>query len=148
MTARSQAPDVQVCGPAVIVQGQAVPDLIYVLNLIIRARREPPGRHQRLERLRADLLRAYEFEPQPSALRHCDVAVRRARAGSNMQPGEVTVADAERLTGLSRRQIQRLARDGLGRRIGVAWAVDRAGLLAHVATQRDRRQETKSDDAA
>src|SRR5258708_5790155 len=103
MTPRSQPPDVQVLGPAVIVQGQAVPDLIYVLGLIINARREPPRRHQRFEQLRADLLRAYAFEPQPSAVRHCDVAVRRARAGSNLQPGEVTVADAERLTGLGRR---------------------------------------------
>lgn len=138
MTAQSPAPDVQIYGPAVLVQGQAVLDLIFVLGLIINARREPPRRHQRFEQLRADLLHAYEFEPHPSTVRHGEVAVRRARAGSNLQPGEVTVADAERLTSLGRRQIQRLARDGLGRRVGRRWAVDRAGLLAHVATQRDR----------
>jgi len=143
----AEAPDVQVYGPAVILQGRAVADLIYVLGLIVRARHEPARRHQQFERLRADLLRAYEFQPQPSAMRHYDVAARRAGASSKLQPGEVTVADAARLTGLSRRQIQRLARDGLGRRIGIAWAVDRAGLLAHVATQRDRRQETQHDAA-
>jgi hypothetical protein len=143
----ARAPDVQIYGPAVIVQGRAVADLIYVLGLILRAHREPPRRRQRFEQLRADLLCAYEFPTQPSAVRHGDVAGLRARASSNLQPGEVTVADAERLTGLSRRQIQRLARhNGLGRWLGTAWAVDRAGLLTHVAAQRERRGD--HDNAA
>jgi hypothetical protein len=140
-------PSVQIMGPAAVLQGQAVVDLIYVLGRILDARREPPRRHERFKALRSDLVRAYEFEPHPSAVRHGDVATRPARAGSNLQPGEVTVADAERLTGLGRRHIQRLARDGLGRRVGARWAVNRAGLLAHVATQRDRRQREDTDAA-
>jgi excisionase family DNA binding protein len=69
-----------------------------------------------------------------------DADLRNSLAGKGV---EVTVAEAAQLTGYSDRHIRRLARNGFGRRVGGAWAVDRDALAAYVAAQHER---TRDDD--
>lgn len=133
-------PPLQPLGPAVVVQGQGIIDLVYLISKGIKgAERDgyPTGRfHEHLRIFR----QAYEFGvPNPvSRGGHGDTT-----SGSDLRQSRgdeldtIGTAEAARLSGLSRRTCQRLAKSGLGRRIGASWVLDRAGFIAHLATRED-----------
>jgi hypothetical protein len=129
---------VQDFGPAVMVQGQGVIDILFLISKGIRgAERDgyPTGRFR--EHLRI-FRRAWEFQPAVpmSPTRRCRVAKPVNLRNCNGDEPELSTADAAELSGYSQRHCQRLARSGLGRRVGRTWLLDRAGLIAHIAATR------------
>src|SRR5215207_2689575 len=111
MNAATPSP-VQVWPGVVILSGQALADCYYLVSAGIRAAARNGYPTTRFEGIRR-------------AIKNADVAPTRQRAvaSAGVEPHsaheeEVTTAAAAALTGLSRRQIQRLAKSGLGRRAG------------------------------
>jgi hypothetical protein len=139
VTARKDSPPVQVWPGVVLLQGQALRDAYYLVSAGIRAAARNGYPTSRFE-----LIRQAIHDADVSPTRHDDVASAEAEAHSEHEE-EVTTAAAAALTGLSRRQIQRLAKNGLGRRVGRNWLLPVCDLpLAHVAEiERDT-----DDDAA
>jgi hypothetical protein len=146
MTAPQQHPPVEQLGGAVLVRGRALRDLIYALSRgIAAAPQEGQGRHvPRLEAFRSIALQAWDF--QMSDTRHGDVAniadLRESYAGER---DWIDTAEAARRSGLCCRHIQRLAHDGLGRKVGSRWRIDADALAAYMVTKDERRQH---DDTA
>jgi hypothetical protein len=136
MTAPRNPPTMQPLGPAMLVQGQAVVDMVYLINKGIQgAKRDgyPTGRFTEYLRL---FYQVYEFRTpiEVSRIGHGD----RPIGGDLKEYGceefdTIGTAEAALLSGFSRRTCQRLARDGLGVRVGRSWVLDRVGFLAHLA---------------
>jgi hypothetical protein len=132
-------PVVQRHGGAVLFSGSAISDLVFALSRAIDASRHK-GRHQnaaRFEEHRRIALQAFDFQASP--LGHGDdvhsVEIAESHA---MERDWIDTAQAAARSGLSRRQVQRIARQlvsqGAARRAGSVWLVDAAAFAAHLIT--------------
>ena len=123
---------VQVLGAAVLVQGQALFDLRFLVEQGIQVAKfngYPAARLQGLCRAVGDACDAVGMSPE----RHGDVAKLPLLTKSYLDgPDTIDTAEAAELSGLSRRQVQRIAKGGLGRHAGRGWLFDRAWFIAYL----------------
>lgn len=123
-------------GSAVLLQRLAVLDAYYLVSSALRAARRgstpPPDRMLALQRA---LATAAEQVRETSPTGHDDVACPSTGAQSESTEDIGTEAAAT-LLGLGRRQVQRLAGDLDGRRVGRSWVFDRRAVesYAHART--------------
>lgn len=142
----ASTPGFEQLGDAVLVRAAAVRALVFALSRAVddRRRHGKPEQVAEFEAFRRIAVSALESGPM-SQRRHSDVAMSPALGQSISDEGDwLSIADAAQLTGLSRRQLQRVARNfsqvNAARRIGLSWIVNRAALVAYVndrATERD-----------
>jgi len=134
-----QAPAVQLVGErAVLLQGLAVLDTYYLLAMGLRAVRSKGGTPApRLDTLQALLRTAATAERDASQAGHDDVAPEVQGAGSP-QADEVSTTEAADLLGIGRRQVQRLAHDLDGRKIGGVWLFDRRAIQCYQRVRTER----------
>jgi hypothetical protein len=141
-----QLPPVQQFGDAVMVTGQGVIDLVYLIGKGIAGAKRDGYPTARFEEYKRIFVRAYESgDPEGmSRTRLGDVAtgpiVRKSLCD---EPETIGTAEAASISGYSRRHCQRLARNsGLGRPVGRVLLLDRAGFIAYLAA----RQKDYDDD--
>lgn len=145
---RVAAPAVQHLGGAVLIQGRAVRALAYSVNRAVEVAQREGQRRENIDRLldiRRAALQANDFQMSRSG--HGDVAD--SPDLGQLNAGErdwISIDDAAIVAKRSRRQVQRIAhtlataRGGGARRVGNAWAIDRAALSAYLL-ERDERLE-------
>ena len=121
---------VQVWPGVILLQGQALRDAYFLVSAGIRAAARNGYPTARFEGIRRAIRDA---EARAYATRHVASAVVEPHSAHEE---EVTTAAAAALTGLSRRQIQRLAKSGLGRRVGRNWLLPVDLLLANIASRK------------
>lgn len=121
---------VQVWPGVVLLQGQALRDAYFLVSAGIRAAARNGYPTARFEGIRRAIRDA-----DVSPTRHDGVASVVVEEHSAREE-EVTTAGAAALTGLSPRQIQRLAKSGLGRRVGRSWLLPVDLLLADIASRK------------
>jgi len=120
-------PPVQVFPGLLLVSGPALTDLYYLASCGIRAAARNGYPTDRFEGIRRAIRDA-----DVSPTRHDDVAEESLDEDSEGQDDEwIDVIAAADLLGLSRRQVQRLAKDGLGKRRGSSWTFSSSLVLAH-----------------
>ncbi|WP_100480712.1 hypothetical protein [Mycobacteroides abscessus] len=137
---------VEQIGDCLLLRPEAVRDMISMGNWAIpRAMARPETRKhvRRWEAQRAVAIRAFESRMSPSG--HGDVAEQDSLRESYVGQGNwIDTADAAARTGLSRRQLQRIARalsvSGQARRVGNSWAINPDVLSAYII-ERQSRQE-------
>lgn len=118
-------------GSAILLQRLAVLDAYYLISVGLRATRrngaEPPVRMRALQQA---LSLAAEQVRSTSAPGHHDVAPPRGGAGCSTGD-EIGTTTAATVLGLSTRQVQRLAADLDGRRVGGRWVFDQAAVHSY-----------------
>jgi hypothetical protein len=127
-------PPVQVFPGVVILTGQALKDSYFLCSAGIREASRLGYSTTRFEGIRRAI-----HDADVALERHRDVACDAIEARSASEE-EITTAVAEVLTGLSRRQVQRLAKSGLGRRVGRIWLLRRDLLLAELAHRKGKHR--------
>jgi hypothetical protein len=133
----STPPPIQGLGPAVLVQGDALRPLYRAVLVGIADARASGMSIVMLESARQAIV---------SAIGHADVRKPLPRIPSRRQhdDGTISVAEAAEQLRRSERHIRRIARaEGLGRRVGGRWLLDRVAVLA-LANEIERTE----DDAA
>ena len=134
-------PPIQSLGPAVQFQGDALrPIYRAILAGIADARASGYS-----TRLLAEAQQAVI-----AAIGYADSRKPLPRIGSTRQHGDdqISVAEAAKQLRCGERHVRRLARaEGLGRRVGRAWVLDRVAVLA-LAREMERQNDTASTAAA
>jgi Helix-turn-helix domain len=136
MTGKSPPP-VQVWPGVVLLQGQALADMYFLASAGIREAHHngyPVDRFKGIQRAIQDA--------GMSRSRHGDVADEAEEQDCDGQDDDewIDVTAAADLLGLSRRQVQRLAKErGLGKRRGSSWTFSRSLVLAHKQFREEER---------
>lgn len=134
----SPSPPVQQLGAAVLLQGQAVVDAYYLVSTGIRAAARNGYPTSRFEAIQTAIQSAFM-----SSRRHDDVASVALQSHSNRDDecpvDPIGTAEAAALLGLSVRSCQRLAKQGLGRRVGHQWVLDRGLVIAEAQRRKDQQ---------
>lgn len=136
---------VEQIGDCLLIRPEAVPDLVAMTGRArdwAKARPETRKHLPRWEAQRAIILRAFASRTSESG--HHDVAeqpdLRKLTTGQGHWIG---TADAAARTGLSRRQLQRVARSlslvEEARRVGNSWAIDPAALSTYLVDRQQNR---------
>jgi hypothetical protein len=135
-----QIPPVFQAGDVILVSGQGIVDLVFLISHGIRGAQRQCYPTARFEEYKRIFKQAWEFQPAMtmSPTRLGDVATGPVlRQSRGDEPEYISTAEAALLSGYTRRHVQRLARDsGLGGRVGRVWMLDRVGFIAHLSATR------------
>ena len=137
-------PGVQTLSDAVVLQGPAVAEVAYLVNLGLRHRANldgtaPSDRQRALLRMLTDTAEASLALP-PTPRGHADLPATPDLAESTVV-GEMKTAEAARLLGVTPRHARRLAADIDGRRVAGAWTFDRSAVIAYRALREEEETE-------
>jgi hypothetical protein len=126
---------VQQLGPALLLQGDALRPLYRAILVGINDARASGYSTQLLAEIQQAIM---------SAVGHADVRKPLPQIGLRRQHDDasISVAEAAKLLRCSERNVRRIARtEGLGRRVGRAWVLDRVAVLA-LANERNEEHDT------
>lgn len=144
------APAVEQLGPAVIVRGPALTRILFSIGRGLDAAHHA-GRTDLVAELRhyADIFQCAAGEAV-SPQRHSDVAITSPAGKSDVCERDwISVSEAAKRAGKSRRQVQRvahlLAQQAAARRVGVEWLLDPVAFALHCNDQRIRLDTSTND---